>query len=844
MADKDNKPAASGGSALSIVKGALGFSPLKLSMIVFLAVAGLYVFKVMAPTSALHLYVQERVLQILTLIENKAYDYRFLAAGDRKADDRLVIVTIDEKAIAELGRWPWLRSTIGKGLKNIMDDGATVMGFDSVFAEPDPNDKVVRASFDGLERKLADSFYKTDGLLPANLESKINEIASAIPNQTPAGELREIYQELKSREAALMSAKEGLKKDIADAAHLGSDETFAKTIEQYADRTVLGYFMFKDKDEIGEGGVTSNITRFELVSPSQIVNKIEMKEQTAPEPFMSIWPVLGIVPNIEILSKAGRHFGYFNADQDVDGVIRKHEVFLRHQDMVVPSLAMEMTRTYLKHSFPDAEIAFEYNNEFNGVTAVKIGPLDGDQFIEIPTDESGKLLINYYGGKGTYPHISFADAVSGSFAPGTFKDKIVLFGATSVGVYDLRTTPFERALPGVEIHAAVINNILNQDFKRAPDAMTRVQEIFIMFVACLFLGFVLPRLSAVTGAFVAFLTMIAVIWLNFYFFQQGIWLNLVFPLLAVVATYSTITVYRYATEEKEKRQIKSAFGYYLHPEMVKKLADDPGALKLGGEKKILTAFFSDIEGFSTFSEKMQPEELVTFLNVYLTEMTNIAYQYDATVDKYIGDAIVSFYGAPVPFEDHAIRACHSAIDMQTKLAELREGWLKQGLPQVRMRIGLNTGPMVIGNMGSQSRFNYTMMGDSVNLAARLESQCKAYHIYIMCGEDTYGMAKDGIDARFLDNLVVKGKTKPVKVYEVLGKKNTVTGPMAEVVPLWEEAMKRHLSKDFQGAIALYEKILAIRPDDGPTEVFMKRTKEYLVAPPPENWDGAYVAKTK
>lgn len=830
--------------ALSAVKNAIRFSPMKLSFLVFVIIAALYIIKVIPPRNELHLFFQQRVLALITLIENKAYDYRFLAIGKRPSDERIAIVVIDEKANNELGRWPWPRKTIAKGLDNIMNDGAAVLGFDAVFAEPDPNDQVVKSQFDQLEKDLGENFYRSGSLLPPDFDARINQLAGDEPGQTPKDVLANLAQELKSRDAQIASAKDFLRKEIAKAAHLGSDQQFAEMIAKWADRTVMGYIMFTDREEIGDAASNPNLHRFDLLSPSQIVNKPERGTRRFPEPYHQIPPVIGVVPNIEVISKPAKHFGYFNAVQDIDGVIRKHEMMLRFDESVFPSLAVETTLAYLRHSYPDLELSFEYNNDQDAVTDVRIGPFDDDSFISVPTDEHGRLLINYYGGKGTYPHISFADAVSGAFPPGTFKDKIVLFGATSIGIYDLRTTPFEKALPGVEIHAAVINNLLNQDFKIAPDILTYVEDLFIILVISIFLGFVLPRLSAISGAFIALITMVAVIWLNFYFFQKGVWLNLVFPLMSAVGTYTTITVYRYATEEKEKRQIKSAFGYYLHPEMVKKLADDPGALKLGGEKKVLTAFFSDIEGFSTFSEKMQPEELVSFLNVYLTEMTNIAYQYDATVDKYIGDAIVSFYGAPVPFEDHAIRACHSAIDMQLRLAELRAEWHKQGLPEVRMRIGLNTGPMVIGNMGSQSRFNYTMMGDTVNLAARLESQCKAYSIYLMIGEETYNQAKDAIDCRFLDYLVVKGKTKPVKVYELLGKRGTTKGPMVEVLPFWEEAMKKYLSKDFQGAASLFEKVLHIRPEDGPAKVFLKRANEYLVAPPPENWDGAYVAKTK
>jgi len=236
--------------------------------------------------------------------------------------------------------------------------------------------------------------------------------------------------------------------------------------------------------------------------------------------------------------------------------------------------------------------------------------------------------------------------------------------------------------------------------------------------------------------------------------------------------------------------------------------------------------------------------LVHFLNEYLTEMTDIAQGHEATVDKYIGDAIVSFYGAPLHYPDHAVKACYSALDMQAKLAVLREGWLTKGLPQVRMRIGLNTGPMVVGNMGSHKRFNYTMMGDAVNLAARLESQCKAYGIYIMIGEETEKEARDFIETRFMDNLVVKGKTKPAQVFELLGRKGRLDGNWKEILDIWKQGMDAYRGQQFDLAVRYFSNVLQLRPDDKPSKVFIGRCEEFKAAPPPAGWDGAYHAKEK
>jgi adenylate cyclase len=329
-----------------------------------------------------------------------------------------------------------------------------------------------------------------------------------------------------------------------------------------------------------------------------------------------------------------------------------------------------------------------------------------------------------------------------------------------------------------------------------------------------------------------------------FFIRQGLWVDTVYPVFSQLLVYSGITLYRFTFEEREKRFIKGAFSQYLAPTVVDRLVKNPKLLKLGGERKVLTAFFSDVAGFSTIAEKLEAEELVDLLNVYLTDMTEIILKYEGTVDKFEGDAIIAFFGAPIDFEDHATRTCLAALDMQYRLAELRKIWKKEGRPEMFMRIGINTGQMVVGNMGSINRMDYTMMGDSVNLAARLEGVNKQYQTYTMLSEFTYELAKNDIEARELDSIRVVGKQEPVKIYEVLGRKGEIDDTMRLILPHFKEGLDNYKNWRWEEAIDSFERALNIYEDDGPSATYLDRCIVFKNKPPSSDWDGVFTMSTK
>jgi len=315
-------------------------------------------------------------------------------------------------------------------------------------------------------------------------------------------------------------------------------------------------------------------------------------------------------------------------------------------------------------------------------------------------------------------------------------------------------------------------------------------------------------------------------------------------LIACFLSTGFINLYLFMMERKQKGFIKGAFSQYLSPTVIDQIVENPDMLQLGGEKREMTPFFSDIQGFSTISEGLTPEELVQLLNEYLTAMCDIVSSYHGTIDKFEGDAIIAFWGAPLELPDHATVACHAAIDMQKRNEEMRKTLREQNRPMLYTRIGMSSGPVVVGNMGSADRMDYTMMGDVVNLAARLEGVNKFYQTFTMISQSTYDLTKDDIDTRQLDVIRVVGKKEPISVYEVLERKNQTSSEKSGVVEKYLKALKLYEERNFADASKEFEKVLAIDPDDGPSKTYVKRCGVFLETPPEKDWDGVYTFTEK
>jgi adenylate cyclase len=715
----------------------------------------------------------------LRFMELKALDLRIVSRGAMPSGGETVIVTIDEKSLSELGRWPWPRTTIAKLVDALKGYGAKAVGFDIVFAEPDDN-----------------SSLKTVAELTRDVR------------QGGIGDSR-LYSLLEQKQKA------------AD-----TDAALVRSIEKAANIT-LGYFFHITEKEVGhlseqqiiagESAIANG--RFQMVRAKQGAEGSPLIRAYAPQ------------PNIPEISEAAENGGYFNTFPDSDGVIRWSPLVIKFRDNYYASLALSLLVQYLEWPMLALNIA-----EF-GVENIRVDK------IEIPTDESGRLLVNYLGPARTFPHYSLSDVLNGRISAEKLNGKIVIVGATATGIYDLRVTPFGAVYPGVEIHATVIDNILHQHFL-IHSGWTKFLDICLIIVAGLIMGFAVPRVKAVAGIALSSALIGAFIVANTALFvRYNVWMNLVYPALTMMTIYLGITVYRYVTEEREKKKVRGAFQYYLTASVVNEILKDPSKLKLGGDKKNLSVMFSDIRGFTSISEKLTPEELVQLLNEYLTAMTDIVFKYDGLLDKYIGDAIMAVFGAPLDQPDHASRACRTAIEMMTELQRLRKKWAAEGRPDVNIGVGINTGDMVVGNMGSQMRFDYTVMGDSVNLASRLEGTNKEYGTNIIISEFTHDQIKDEFFCRELDAVQVKGKKLPVRIFELLGDRKDA-GQWQEFVDRFETGLADYRAGRWDDAIAAFRGVLEVRPDDYPARLYIERCEALKEHPPEGAWDGVFTMKTK
>ncbi len=495
-----------------------------------------------------------------------------------------------------------------------------------------------------------------------------------------------------------------------------------------------------------ESGFTNSQVDFLFPSAYAVLKNIDA-------PYLPLIAKI-VLPPLERLSNAATSIAHINMIPDNDGTLRWEVLAIKYHDDYYAPIGLQAARLYRKLEMQDLAL--------DGHAEIQLGDT------VIPTDSRSRMLINYRGPEGTFPRYSVSDIVDRKTPAGTFTNKIVLIGATAIGIYDLRVTPFSNNMSGVEKHASVVDNILKGDFLRRSNA----DVLLLIFLFAVVLGVALPRLGARAGAALFLVLFAGYLGFVYYLFvAKGIWFNLVYPASALFFGYTSQTAYRFFTEERRARDIRKMFSSYVSKRIVDELIRDPSKAKLGGDRKEITVLFSDIRGFTTFSEKHQPEEVVSLLNEYLGAMTAIVFEYEGTLDKFVGDAVMALWGAPVGQPDHAERACRCALAMIDKLKELQAKWAAEGKYVIDIGIGINTGDMVVGNMGAEGKkMDYTVIGDNVNLGARLEGLTRKYNNHIIISEYTYEKVKNIVRANVLDSVTVKGKEKPVVVYDLVGLK--------------------------------------------------------------------------
>ena len=727
----------------------------------------------------------------LELLYQKA---QFHWRGPDTPGKEVVIASVDEKSLDKLGRWPWSRDVFARIVDNLTAMGAKVIAFDMVFSGTDQS-----------------------GGLPGLIALKDNLDQKGI------------------KDSAVLSL---LDESIESA---DRDVQFANAIKN-SRRVVLGYFFHFDPASLSHLSRKELDQYFNNIKSTRFKGFIKSEQSIDPAAF-EILQAFAVESNLDVLSSKTRNAGFFSFDVEADGTLRRQPLLVQYhdaesgRDFFFPSLAVKAVEKY-----------------FKGTMLFKVGPagvekvlVDAKKPIVIPTNAKGEILINYIGPQGSFPYISLADIYAPEeegLNPEIFKDKIVLVGATATALKDIRLTPFDPVFPGVEIHGTIIDNILNGKSLYRPAWLDLAEPGFLVIW-----GIVLTILFSIANPMLGLGLWFA---LNFGYFCMVQWLFVnerfflfgTLPAMQSLAILSLLIAYHFLVEQNQKRFIRGVFDQYVSPEVVDRLISNPDNMKLGGEEKELTSYFTDLAGFTSFSEKMTAEAQVKFLNEYLGEMTDILLAHEGTLDKYDGDAIKAFFGAPIYFNNHAEKACLVAIAMQNRLDELNVEWKGKGLPELKMRIGINTGMIVVGNLGSKTRMSYGMNGDAVNLAARLEGANKFYGTWSMIAESTYLQAKDAIEAREMDFIQVVGRKTPVKVYELLGIKGCLETEKQKVIETYLEGLEYYKKGDWGNAILLFRKTLQIDPNDGPAKVLLNRCLELEQSPPDGQWQGIYTLSFK
>jgi len=748
------------------------------------------------------------ILGFLQRLENSSLDMRFAyrPPSATPVDPRIVIVDIDQHTQEVLGKWPFSRVHFAHLLDALHEGNAKVAAFDVTFSKPDQTGAPLRALWAEMEarQKQGDSI---DPKLINELQRRIREYDAD----------KQFAQSIQKFGAVVL----GNFFLHTEADMRGMDE---KTLDDYANR--IAFYSFPSVRPLNPAnGKADRIALIERFRPDRLLPQ-------------------GTEANLAVLTSAlseqTSSAGFFNVYADDDGVIRRSNLIIpygRSKDLadwdIYASLEVQTIRSFL--DLPNEQVILE----FGQVGAVQI--LFGDR-AKVHTDELGRVYVNYHGPSYTYPHYSMADVIEGKVKPETFAGKIALIGATATGIGDLRTTPFgSHDYPGVEIHANVIDDILNHNFLKRGAKQSLWDFLLILFFGIPFgiwLALVSPRWMWFGFGMLGLLAAI-----DYVAFLKGWWLNFTIPALTLTSNVILISLYRALVEEKEKRRVRTAFGQYLSPEVVRRLLVNPQLV--APRKTEITVMFSDIRGFTTISEKLDAQELAIFLNQYLSDMTKIVFERRGTLDKYIGDAVMAFWGAPIEDKEHALMACHAALAMMARVHKLQQEWKAAGKPNLDIGIGLNTGVASVGNMGSSLRYGYTALGDSVNLSSRLEGLNKDYGTHVLVNETTYAAARDsGFVFRELDLIRVKGKNEPVRIYELVCNAASLTPEVQMMLDCFVDARRLYRKRQWREAQFAFQSIIDRWPEDGPARAYWKRCQEYLFDEPPGSWDGVFTMTHK
>ena len=737
-------------------------------------------------------------------LDNIVYDQRFnlFTVPRGGGDHKIVIVDYDQKSLDAEGQWPWSRFKIGDMVEKLADDGALVVGFDVTFPEPARN-------------------------LALELEDRLGAESQLLIN-----DLDKVQQAL------------------------DADAYFAEKL-QLTD-VALG-MSFRPNEALRYGSLPEQIT--------------EIDEGDAG--FSTLLTMQGYEANIAKLQDAAYGGGFFDTIPDIDGIIRSTPLVLNFQNQLYPSLSLEMARLYyFEENFTIETEADNFGN-FRNVVGINMGQ------ITIPTTITGEVLIPFIGrslmGEGdTFPYISASDVLRDTLTDEEreqLENSLVLVGTTATGLFDLRSTPLEAVYPGVEVHANVLNALLNaspritiddasadadsglgsmlerfnfsQDnpFPSRPD-WERGAVAVAIFVIGLFLSLIYPRLGPALLGLSSLAFMLGLVALNFkLWIDYKLDISLVILLFLILLITIVNMTYGFLKEGMNRRAIKVMFDQYVPPAHIDAMLDDPDNYNFEGESKELSVLFSDIRGFTSISEALSASELKTFLNDFFTPITGIIFENNGTIDKYVGDMVMAFWGAPLNDPDHRKHSVMAALKMLAKTEELKADFIERGLPEVNIGIGINSGFMNVGDMGSTYRRSYTVLGDAVNLGSRLESITKFYGVKLLIGEETFDHI-EGFLCRMIDKVQVKGKEQPIRIYEPLCLEKDATEEQLALVKQYNEAHAFYLQQKWDKAEACFKALQEQEDNKVLYEVYLERIANLRNQELAEDWDGTFRHTTK
>lgn len=740
--------------------------------------------------------LREKVYPSMSRVSVFFTDMKFRLRGQQPPKNKIVIVEIDSPSIEALGRWPWPRNLQAMLIDRIFALQAKVVGLDIVYSEPEV---------------------------------------------TVPPELVEVMRQ----------------KNMGDrVAEFDHDSMFAGMIQRHRENLVLGWV----SESVCQPLYGKAVEDCPVQHPDAIAmmpqgyDKFAYGQFVTPGGFNPLTTAMQSVPtliaNIPMFNEAALHAGYLNGFQDVDGYIRRNSLVMFINGKPYPSMALEVARVGLGE---DLRLTLDQSQRVEKLEFAKSGRA-------IPVTPLGSLEANFRGKGFTFDYVSALDVLKEdedkiSDGPGrrlagmpkteVLKDAYVLVGLSAIGVFDMRAFPFDSNAPGVEIHANILDNLLSGDPILPGARGTGSIIVFLLMVAgAVVFGFYAQKLEAVPALilFLAAFAGIGIVDAQLLFRNNHNW-NTGFLYIEVMTIFAFTLAAKYVMEENNKKFIKGAFAKYVSPALVDSMLKDPGKLRLGGEKKELTIMFSDIRSFTTFSERLDAKALAALLNDYLGTMTNIVFAHEGTLDKYIGDAIMAFWGAPIDSEKHAANAAKTARAMMKALAENKQKYKDTYGVDVNIGIGLNSGLVNVGNMGSDKNFAYTVIGDHVNLSSRLEGLTKEYRVSILCTRftlDDIAKANEPLPPhRTLDHVKVKGKKQAVEMIQIFD----IDSPNAEGLKSFEEGRALYAKQQWDAAIAKFhlsrEQLAVGGVVDGPSELFIERCEEFKKNPPAADWDGGW-----